>query len=135
MFRPTQIKNFLSQKNNHISKSSESLRIRIYEMDYGNRTFPENWFVVDPDLPDKEQWLPWYNHVENPLVWISLRVDESGLKAFDSWLPERAHESHYNEAARLLRQHNLEPYNRPDISQTVCRTQVNLKIKLLINLH
>ena len=88
------------------------------EMDYGNRLFPENWFVVDPDLPDKSLWRPWYEHVENPLVWISLRVDESGLKAFESWLPENVHESVYNEACRLVKSQNLD-YNRPDISQTV----------------
>ena len=89
------------------------------EMDYGHRLFPENWFVVDPDLPDQKEWLPWFKHVENPLIWLSLRVDESGLKSFDSWIPEHRHEHYYNEASKLLRQHNLESYNRPDITQTV----------------
>ena len=89
------------------------------EMDFGMRTFPDNWFMVDPQLPDQNRWLPWYKHVDTPLVWISLRVDESGIKALDSWLPEQTHETLYNEAQRLLRQNNLDPYNRPDISQTV----------------
>ena len=89
------------------------------EMDFGLRPFPENWFVVDPHLSEESSWQPWHTHVQNPLVWISLRVDESGLKSFDSWLPENTHETLYNEAAQLLRKNNLEPYHRPDISQTV----------------
>lgn len=97
------------------------------EMDYGERPFPDNWFMVDPELPSQDEWLPWHNHVENPLVWISLRVDESGLKAFDSWLPSSLHENLYNEANRLLRLQNLDNYGKPDISQTVSQfTSLNI---------
>ena len=89
------------------------------EMDYGDRPFPNNWFVVDPKLPAQDKWEPWYNQVENPLVWISLRVDESGLKALNSWLPPGLHENLFNDAIRLIKSQNLDAYGRPDISQSV----------------
>ena len=89
------------------------------EMDFGKRPFPYNWYMVDPDLPHKNDWLPWFEHVQMPLVWISLRVDESGLKAFDSWTPMEAHENFYNEGTKIVRNCNIDDFNRADISQSV----------------
>ena len=89
------------------------------EMDFGDRPFPSNWYMVDPDLPRKEDWTPWYQHVDYPLVWISLRVDESGLKAFDSWLPSDSHQNFHSEGSKILKNCNIENFNPPDITQSV----------------